>query len=163
MPMYNVQVEPKIDYSAFYRMKIAATQALKQWTVDTMLQLFKAFPKEMDHLFAGENNESRAKRFQLRFKLLVFAFNSNSNQIPEPVYAFLHDLNRGKLSLPPEFLLPFEDSRLRPLLKLVPDRVIPMAKHGSNQSILIQRKIIIMTVFSCFIVVKVIFSEVLNN
>jgi hypothetical protein len=93
-----------------------------------MLQLFKAFPKEMDHLFAGENLESRTKRFQLRFKLLVFALNSNSNTIPEPVVVFLNQINMGKLSLPPEFFLPFEDTRLKPLMKMVPDRTIPLVR-----------------------------------
>ena len=63
-------------------MKIAATNALKNWAINVTKEAIENIPKSINAKFDKPIPEHRWQRFSVRFKLLLFSFTEEAISMP---------------------------------------------------------------------------------
>jgi len=96
------------EITLFHKMKISATQALKNWAINVTKDAIELIPKTIDEKFDKPIPEHRWQRFSIRFKLLLFSFTEEAKTMPHQMHSFLSMITLGKLGIPPDFLIDFE-------------------------------------------------------
>ena len=100
--------DSKRDITLFHKMKISATNALKNWAINVTKEAIDNIPKSIDEKFDKHIPEHRWQRFSIRFKLLLFSFKEEAISMPFQMHNFLSMITLGKLPIPHEFLIDFE-------------------------------------------------------
>ena len=116
--------DSKRDITLFHKMKISATNALKNWAINVTKEAIENIPKSIDEKFKQPTSDHRWQKFSIRFKLLLFSFKEESINMPPEMHNFLSMITLGKLPIPPEFLIEFEKTQLANVIGL--DRKLKM-------------------------------------
>lgn len=110
--------DAKRDTTLFHKMKISATNALKNWAINVTKEAIENIPKSIDNKFDKPIPEHRWQRFSVRFKLLLFSFTAEAESMPFQMHNFLSMITLGKLPIPPEFFIDFEKGQLAQVIGL---------------------------------------------
>ena len=161
--------QAKREVTLFHKMKISATQALKNWAINVTKDAIEMIPSTIDEKFNEPIPEHRWQRFSIRFKLLLYSFTDEAKTMPLQIHSFLSMITLGKLAIPPEFLIDFEKTQLAHVIGLDRKLKLPheMQEIKNNKELLQDeielRKKHITMIIAVFVVSKVLVHDVFNN
>lgn len=80
--MKKEEEQAKRETTLFHKMKISATQALRNWAINVTKEAIEMIPNSIDEKFNKPIPEHRWQRFSIRFKLLLFSFTEEAKTMP---------------------------------------------------------------------------------